>query len=107
VLQHTFCRICESLCGLEVEVLGGRVARILPDARHVATGGFACVKGLKQHQLFESSGVNANLLAADGADAIERVSGMARLTGILVEVSPAAGPRDAASWSGIAEAAGR
>jgi formate dehydrogenase len=54
VLQHTFCRICESLCGLEVELRGGRVARIRPDARHVATGGFACVKGLKQHQLFES-----------------------------------------------------
>ena len=53
VLEHTFCRICESLGGLEVELLGGRVARI------------------------------------------------------LVEVNPAAGPQDAASWSGIAEAAGR
>ena len=55
----------------------------------------------------KTSGVNANLLAADGPDAIERVSGMARLTGILVEVNPAAGPQDAASWSGIAEAVGR
>jgi anaerobic selenocysteine-containing dehydrogenase len=54
MLEHTFCRICESLCGLEVEVRDGRVAEIRPDARHVATGGFACVKGLKQHQLFES-----------------------------------------------------
>ena len=42
-----------------------------------------------------------NLLAADGPDAIEPVSGMARLTGILVEVLPAAGPRAADSWSGI------
>ena len=54
MLQHTFCRICESLCGLEVEVREGRVVGIQPDARHVATGGFACAKGLKQHQLFES-----------------------------------------------------
>jgi len=54
VVEHTFCRICESLCGLEVETRDGRVAEIRPDAHHVATGGFACVKGLKQHRLFES-----------------------------------------------------
>jgi len=54
VIEHTFCRICESLCGLELETRDGRVVEIRPDARHVATGGFACVKGLKQHRLFES-----------------------------------------------------
>jgi formate dehydrogenase len=51
---HTFCRICESLCGLEVDVEDGRVLEIRPDAQHVATDGFACVKGLKQHELFDS-----------------------------------------------------
>ncbi len=50
----TFCRICESLCGLEVTVEGGRVTAIAPDERHVATRGFACVKGLEQHHLFDS-----------------------------------------------------
>ena len=44
---HTFCRICESLCGLDVEVEDGRVLEIRPDMQHVATDGFACVKGLK------------------------------------------------------------
>ncbi|MGH0035927.1 MAG: molybdopterin-containing oxidoreductase family protein [Myxococcota bacterium] len=53
-VRHTFCRICESLCGLEVSLEGGRVAGIRPDAQHVATEGFGCVKGLKQHRLFES-----------------------------------------------------
>ena len=52
--HHTFCRICESLCGLEVDVEDGRVVRIRPDARHVATSGFACVKGMEQHHLFGS-----------------------------------------------------
>jgi anaerobic selenocysteine-containing dehydrogenase len=51
----------------------------------------------------KTSGVNVNLLAADGPDAIEPVSGMARLTGILVEVVPAAGPQATESWSGIPE----
>jgi formate dehydrogenase len=54
-VRHTFCRICESLCGLEVTLEDGQVTRIRPDDRHVATEGFGCVKGLKQHQLFTSS----------------------------------------------------
>ena len=52
--RQTFCRICEALCGLEVDVEDGRVVEIRPDADHVATGGFACTKGLKQHRMFDS-----------------------------------------------------
>ncbi len=52
--KTTFCRICEVLCGLEVDVEGDKVVAIRPDARHVATGGFACVKGLNQHALYGS-----------------------------------------------------
>jgi formate dehydrogenase len=51
-----------------------------------------------------TTGVNANLLAADGPGSLERLSGMAQLTGIEVEVRRAAGPLDPTSWSGIAEA---
>jgi hypothetical protein len=47
-------------------------------------------------------GVNVNLLAADGPDNLEALSGMAQLTGIRVQVAPAAAPIDPASWSGIA-----
>jgi formate dehydrogenase len=47
--------------------------------------------------------VNVNLLAADGPDRIERLSGMAHLTGIPVDVRRAEGPQDPTSWSGIAE----
>jgi len=50
----TFCRICESSCGLEVTVDGGRVTAIRPDAEHVATAGYACVKGLEQHGIYDS-----------------------------------------------------
>jgi len=50
-----------------------------------------------------TTGVNVNLLAADGPDQLERVSGMAHLTGFPVDVRPAAGPLEPTSWSGIAE----
>ena len=52
--KQTFCRICEALCGLEVDVEDGRVVDIRPDPAHVATGGFACPKGLKQHHLLDN-----------------------------------------------------
>ena len=49
----------------------------------------------------KTAGVNVNLLAADGPEKLEKVSGMAQLTGIPVDVRPADGPRDTRSWSGI------
>lgn len=52
--RTTFCRICEALCGLEVDVEDGRVTDIRPDDAHVATAGFGCTKGLKQHKMFDS-----------------------------------------------------
>ena len=52
--HHTFCRICESLCGLEVEVEDGQITAIRPDRQHIATEGFACVKGIKQQRMYQS-----------------------------------------------------
>jgi formate dehydrogenase len=49
-------------------------------------------------------GVNANLLAADGPERLERVSGMAHLTGIPGEVSRATGPQYTEDWSGLSPA---
>jgi len=52
--HKSFCRICEALCGLEVDVEQGRIEAIRPNDAHVATRGFGCVKGLKQHALYQS-----------------------------------------------------
>jgi len=52
--RATFCRICESLCGLEVTLEGERIVEIRPNDDHVATRGFACIKGLAQHELYGS-----------------------------------------------------
>ena len=40
--KHTFCRICESLCGLEVDTIDNKIVNIRPDANHITTYGFAC-----------------------------------------------------------------
>ena len=43
----TFCRLCEALCGLTVEVRDGRIARIGPDRDHPVSEGHICVKGAR------------------------------------------------------------
>jgi anaerobic selenocysteine-containing dehydrogenase len=53
-IKYTFCRICEVLCGLKIEVENNKVTRILPDRDHVATQGFACPKGVNQHKIYDS-----------------------------------------------------
>jgi anaerobic selenocysteine-containing dehydrogenase len=52
--QFTFCRICEALCGLEVTLEDGQITKIRPDDQHVATAGYSCIKGLKQHKIYGS-----------------------------------------------------
>ena len=52
--HHTFCRICESLCGLEINTLNNEVISIKPNENHVATDGFSCVKGLYQYEMYQS-----------------------------------------------------
>lgn len=39
------CPLCEAMCGLEVAVENGRVARIAPDERDVWSRGYICPKG--------------------------------------------------------------
>ena len=47
------------------------------------------------------SGANVNILASDGPDQLEPLSGMANLTGIPVNIRPSAGELNTRSWSGI------
>jgi hypothetical protein len=51
----------------------------------------------------KTSGVNVDLLTADGSEKVEHLFGMVYLTGILVDVKPAAAASDANDWSGITE----
>jgi anaerobic selenocysteine-containing dehydrogenase len=43
--RATFCRICESFCGLEAEVSGGRIRALLPDGANPHSQGQLCPKG--------------------------------------------------------------
>ena len=43
----SFCRICEATCGIRVRVRDNRVVAIEPDREHVASRGYACIKGTR------------------------------------------------------------
>lgn len=52
--KYTFCRICESLCGLEVEVENNQIIRIKGDKKNIATQGYSCTKGRHQQEIYQS-----------------------------------------------------
>jgi len=52
--KHTFCRICEASCGLTLTLNGDKITDIKPNADHIGTDGFACMKGLNQHHMYDS-----------------------------------------------------
>ena len=45
-IEHktTYCRICESLCGMVAEVEGDRLLALRADRDHPLSAGFACQK---------------------------------------------------------------
>jgi len=52
--RYTFCRICETMCGIAVTVEHNRVTAIAPDPEHVASRGYSCVKGVHFDQVQHS-----------------------------------------------------
>ncbi len=52
--QKTFCRICEAQCGLVVHTQDNRVTDITPNEAHVASKGYACIKGLRMADFVDS-----------------------------------------------------
>ena len=44
--RTTFCRICESVCGMVATVEDGRLVALRPDKDHPLSEGFACQKGI-------------------------------------------------------------
>ena len=75
------------------------LATLMPKTIAIPHGwGHQHAKGL--HHANKTAGVNVNILAADGAEKLDIVSGMAHLTGIIVDVEAAKGVQEA-TWSGI------
>jgi len=71
----TFCRLCEALCGLTVEVEGGRIVKVGPDRDHPVSEGHLCVKGARMPDIVhDPDRVLHPLRRIGGPGEFERVS---------------------------------
>jgi anaerobic selenocysteine-containing dehydrogenase len=93
---HSFCRICTTLCGIEVEVDGDVVVRVRGDRGHPFTKGYTCPKGRAlpqlhhhperlEHPMVRVGGV---LRAAGWEDTLDDLG--SRLSAIIAESGPEA-----------------
>lgn len=83
--KPTFCRICEASCGLIAEIEDGKVLSFSPNKDHIGTDGFACMKGLNQHLMYDSADRLRYPLKRVG-DHFERISWEQALTEIGAKV---------------------
>ncbi len=71
----SFCRLCEALCGLSVEVREGRIEKVGPDRRHPVSEGHLCVKGARMVDVtYDPDRVLYPLRRSGGPGEFERVS---------------------------------
>jgi len=100
----TFCRICESLCGLEVQIEDNRVTEIKPDPKHLTTQGFACPKGLKQHKLYSTSDrlTAPQRNTANGWQSVDWDSALTEIGGKLAQIKADHGGDAIAMYVGTA-----
>ncbi|GAB5487536.1 MAG: molybdopterin-dependent oxidoreductase [Parasphingorhabdus sp.] len=50
----TFCRLCESHCGLIATVEDDKIVSMRPDPKHPVSKGFSCPKGVAMHEVVNS-----------------------------------------------------
>jgi len=78
----TFCRICESLCGVVATVEDGRVTKLRPDRDHPLSKGYACPKGIAMLDLQNDPDRVLHPLRKTADGTFERVSWDAALNDI-------------------------
>jgi anaerobic selenocysteine-containing dehydrogenase len=79
----TICRICEAQCGLVVSTLDNRIVNIEPNKEHVASKGYACIKGLKMGEFVHNPDrleqplkkVNGQFIPVSWDQALEEIGG--------------------------------
>ena len=51
--KKTYCKVCMTMCGLEVEVAGGsKIVKVRADREHPVTKGYSCPKGRATGQIY-------------------------------------------------------
>ena len=104
--RTSICRICECMCGIEVDVdvAANRISAIRPDRQHVATQGYACVKGTAFAGTQHSSDRITEPMKRDGKTwrAISWEQALGEIGAKLRELRAKHGGESIAHWIGAA-----
>ena len=100
----TFCRLCEALCGLTVEVKGGEIVKVAPDRENPHSRGHLCLKGPAMAEILRDPDRVVTPLKRTGGpgeftrvswdDALDEIA--ERLAGLIA----ARGPETVATYTG-------
>lgn len=108
--HQTYCRICDSACGLIATVDDGRVAALRPDPDHPLSQGYACRKGTSFASIHHHPDrVTRPRIRTDRAAAFEETSweeALQRLGDQLATIRDQHGPQAIGIYSGNAAAYG-
>ncbi|MCX6388730.1 MAG: molybdopterin-dependent oxidoreductase [Solirubrobacterales bacterium] len=99
----TFCRICESLCGMVATVEDGQVTKLRPDKDHPLSKGYACPKGIAMTDLQNDPDRVLHPLRKTASGEFERVTWKEALDEInsrLKRVRDTSGPESIAWYMG-------
>jgi anaerobic selenocysteine-containing dehydrogenase len=100
--HKSFCRFCHALCGIEVDVEGGRVVAVRGDREHPLSRGFTCEKGRElpaQHA--HPQRLRGSLRrGAGGFESISSELAMDEIAEKLAEITLRCGPRAVALYNG-------
>ena len=85
--RTTFCRICESVCGMVATVEDGRLVALRPDKDHPLSEGFACQKGIAFTEVVNDPDRVTTPLRRTGDGGFEEVSWDEAMSDIALRLS--------------------
>lgn len=100
---RTFCRVCESACGLVADLEDGRIVGLRPDREHPVTKGFACnrgIAGLDIHRDPDRLNVPLRRTASGTFDRIGWDTAIGEITERLSAIRSAHGPSALSTYIG-------
>lgn len=86
-IHASYCRLCEAVCGITVEVRDGSVVKVMPDRDHPVSEGHICIKGARLHDItYDPDRVTKPLKRIGAAGEFEEVSWTQALDDIVTRL---------------------
>ena len=104
IVKKTFCRVCEPMCGLEVQIDAGRVEKVRGSTGHVLSRGHLCAKAQAAAEVsYDIDRVKYPLKRGKVSGKFDRISweqAIEEISSRLQRIQQKHGPESVATYSG-------